>query len=270
MISKINIETACLNGITILKECYNTPPFKVANITENKKEGCLHLMLMSSSPGILDGDDYKIKIVLAANCQLQLHTQAYQRLFNMQTRATQTMEVKLEPNTSFTFIPHPVVPQKASNFITKNRYFISNGCSLLLGEILTCGRKLNGEVFEFSKYHSLTEIYLNNKLVIKENLLLQPAEINVNAIGQLQGFTHQASMIYLNETAEIKKLIPIIMELLSSQKEISVGITAAPINGLLIRILAQKAGQLFDCLQLIATCINNSHQHKTIPHAIAN
>ncbi len=268
MNSKLIIQTACINELTYLKECYYTPPFKVANITEDKKEGTLQLMLMSSSPGILDGDDYQLDIELAPNCKLQLHTQAYQRLFSMKTQASQNMNVNFGKNASFSFIPQPTVPQESSNFTCRNKYFLQHNCSLLLGEILTCGRKLNGEIFAFTKYHAVTEIYLNGKLVVKENLLLQPSNIAVNAIGQLQGFTHQASLIYLNETADIKKLMPLLSALLSAQKEISFGITAAPVNGLLVRILGQKAGQLFNCLQQIADSIAVTTTLKTIGHAI--
>ena len=268
MISKLTIQTACLNKITYLKECYFTPPFKVANITEDKKAGILQLMLMSSSPGILDGDNYQLKIDVAENCKLALYTQAYQRLFCMKTAAKQNMLVTVADNASFYFIPQPIVPQKSSNFTSRNTYFLGKNCSLLLGEILTCGRKLNGEIFAFSKYHAVTEIYIQNKLVIKENLLLQPANIDITAIGQLQSFTHQASLIYLNETADIKKLIPALSDLLSSQKEISVGISATPVNGLLVRILGQKAAQLFDCLQQIAICLSNEIPFKNSSHAI--
>lgn len=270
MIAKLTIEIACLNNITFLKECYNTPPFKVANITEDKKEGTLQLMLMSSSPGILDGDNYQISIRLAAGCKLQLHTQAYQRLFSMKMLAIQNVDVWLDDKASFSFIPQPIVPQALSNFKSRNRYYLSNNNRFLLGEILTCGRKLNGEIFAFSKYHAITEIFLNGKLVIKENLLLQPAAIDVNAIGQLQGYTHQASLIYLNADADIKQLIPILLDLLSSQNDINFGITAAPVNGLLVRILGQKAGQLYDCLQLVATCLRKFEQPKIALHAVSN
>ena len=36
MIAKLHIETIFKNGITCLKQSYCTPPFKVANITEDK------------------------------------------------------------------------------------------------------------------------------------------------------------------------------------------------------------------------------------------
>lgn len=110
MIATLHIQTAHANEVTYLKKCYCTTPFKVANITEDKKDATLRLMLMTSSPGILDGDTYQLKIDLKENSSLQLHTQSYQRFFTMKAQATQQMEVSLEKNSAFCFIPHPAVP----------------------------------------------------------------------------------------------------------------------------------------------------------------
>src|SRR5664279_4889014 len=178
MIASLYIQTAYRENRTYLKSAYFNPPFKVADITEDKNANQLHLMLMSSSPGILDDDHYQLKIELEQGCSLQLHTQSYQRLFNMKRSASQSLEVYLSPHSSFCFLPHPSVPHEASVFISTNKIYLTQNCSLVFGEILTCGRKLNGEVFLFSKYHSITEVFLQNKLIIKENLLIEPATIN--------------------------------------------------------------------------------------------
>jgi urease accessory protein len=109
---------------------------------------------------------------------------------------------------------------------------------------------------------------MNDRLVIKENLLVQPQLIDVSAIGQLQGFTHQASLIYLNEHADIKKIMARLTDILTEQEDISFGITAAPVNGIIIRMMGQKAEQLFDCLKMIAGFLPQNTQHKTLPYAI--
>ena len=88
MIVELNIKTGFKNNKTYLETGYCTQPFKIANITEDKSKGILQLMLMSSSPGILDGDDYNIKIELAEHSFLELQTQSYQRLFNIKKGAT--------------------------------------------------------------------------------------------------------------------------------------------------------------------------------------
>ena len=97
---------------------------------------------------------------------------------------------------------------------------------------------------------------------------MQPATIDLNAIGQLQGYTHQASFIYLDEKADIKFLIAGVKELMLSQNDISMGITAAPANGIIVRLLGQKAEQLFDCLKMIAGYLPQHNQLKPTVYAI--
>lgn len=264
MIALLHIETKLRDGITYLKKAYFTPPFKLADVREDKKDKTLQLMLMSSSPGILDGDEYQMKIVLNENCSLKLLTQSYQRLFSMKGSASQNMEVNMAQSSSFSYLPHPTVPHENSDFKSKSKIYLSDNCQLIWGEILTCGRNQNGEVFLFSKYHNLTEIYMNGKLIIKENLLIKPLQINVNAIGQLEHYTHQASLIFLNETADAKMLKLDINSFLSTQTGIDHGITETPKNGLLIRILGYKGEQLHNCLNKISDIIN---QAKTIAYA---
>jgi len=248
MKSGLHIQVAGRNGSAYLKKAFFTTPLKVMNITEDKTGESLHLMLMSSSPGILDGDEYDINIEIEKNCSLQLQTQAYQRLFNMKQGATQKMKVRLDEGASFFFLPHPSVPHEQSSFITCNDFYLSDNCYFLFGEVLTCGRKLNGELFLFSKYHSISNIYLNNKLVIKENLLMQPSFINVHGIGQLEGYTHQASLIFLCQDVDIKSIQQQLTELLLLENNIETGITSAPVNGIIIRMLGNGAEQLYDCM----------------------
>lgn len=81
---------------------------------------------------------------------------------------------------------------------------------------------------------------------------MQPSLINLHAIGQLEGFTHQASLIYLQPYVDCKKLQADIIELLSTEKNMELGISAAPVNGLIIRLLGHGAEQLYNCLQRVA------------------
>ncbi len=253
MKANLHIQTSFRDDSTKLGNCYFSPPFKVMNITEDKLGRTLHLMLMSSSPGILDDDDFTLKVEVVENGSLQLHTQSYQRLYNMQKGATQMTDIYLQNNSSFCFIPHPSVPHENAIFTTKNNIYLSNNCTLIWGEVLTCGRKLNGEVFQFSKYQSITKIFFNNRLIIKENLLMQPLLVSPNLMGQLEGFTHQASLMIYNESVAIAALCDILSEYLLLQKDIEFGVSSLHKNGLIMRLLGNKAEQLYDCLKSVAT-----------------
>jgi urease accessory protein len=222
------------------------------NITEDKKSNHLNLMLMNSSPGILDEDAFEIKIEVVENGSLQLHTQSYQRLFTMTKGAKQNMEVTLNDNATFTYLPHPSVPHRDSIFKAKNKIYLGNNCKLIWGEIITCGRILKDEVFTFSKYHNSTEIFLNRRLIIKENIVMQPSFINPSKMGQLEGYTHQASLLIIDETIDTDLFTNEVNDYLQQQNEIDFGISTTHTNGIIIRILGYKGEPLFNFLNHIA------------------
>jgi len=257
---------------SFLRRTYYTPPFKVANITEDKRDPLLRLMLMCSSPGVLDGDDYSIRVELGEGSRMRLYTQSYQRLFHMKRGAVQAMEVHLEKGASFFYLPHPSVPHAHSIFAGRNRIYLSEGCQLVWGEVLTCGRKLSGESFSFSKFHSVTDVVVQGKLVLRENICLQPLVSDVQAIGQLEGFTHQASLLLMGRAPEGGAVAPggetgqgdgealtvmseEIRAWLSVQEGVLSGVSAGPAGSLVIRLLGNKAEQLYGCLQTIVGSI---------------
>ncbi|RFS20108.1 urease accessory protein UreD [Chitinophaga silvatica] len=253
MKNRLTITSGFKNQRSYLKDTFFTPPFRVANISEHRSDPALYLMVMSSSPGMLDGDEYKIDIVVEEGSRLQLHSQSYQRLFNMQKGAVQLQSIQLHPGSSFSYVQHPVVPHENAIFKGRNRIDVSDNCRLTFGEILTCGRKHSGEIFRYSSYHNITEIYHNGKLMIKDNLLLQPSLVNMAAIGQMEGYTHQATLFHLNTHSGIDvDNVNMLYELLGEEKDVAIGISSPSPKVLAVRILGNGGEQLFSCLQRIA------------------
>ncbi len=248
MINELKITTANRSGKTYLKDTFYTRPFKVAHVGENKNDPCLYLMVMSSSPGILDGDQYEITIDLAEDTKLNLQTQSYQRLFQMEIGAGQTMQVNMAQGSRFYYIPHPSVPHQNSIYRSHNIIRMAERTSLVWGEIVTCGRKLSGEVFKFSHFQNITEVYCGERLVFKDHLLLSPEYMSMNALGQFEGFTHQATLFCLDERANTTDLTNLVQEQLSLEKNIAFGVTQTAHKGLLVRLLGHGGEQLFRCL----------------------
>ena len=239
-------------GPSRLASSYCTPPYKVADITGDKRNPELQLMLMSSSPGLLDRDEQTIRIALDPQAQLRLHTQAYQRLFTMHSGATQSMDVALGPHAGFCWLPHPVVPHAGAKVKCRNRIHLHPTSRLIWGEILTCGRKLTGEVFRLDSYHSRTEVFIDEKLALLENQFLHPKTVAVNTLIQLGTHTHQASLITtINHPRERLDAC------LAAQRDIVSGITEGPAGILVIRLLADGAERLFHLLNTLAAILQS-------------
>ncbi len=251
----LHITAGYKNDHMFLKQCFYKQPFKLVNITENKSDGLLRLMITSSSPGILSNDDFKIEIEVEENANVRLTTQGYQRLFTMANAARQSMNVHIANNGSFTFLPHPTVPHEASSFSSFNDIFLQKKHNLVWSEIITCGRKLSGEEFKFTRFQNVTNVYLNKKLVVKENVLLEPSKRNIHAIGQLEGYTHQSTLLFLNDGISTEEIMKEGNKLLSGIEGITFGISLLPVNGLVFRLLGFKGEQLFNCNNKLAALI---------------
>ena len=256
MSSRLHVSLGTRNGATFMRDCFCTQPFKVIDITENANAGTAQLMLMSSSPGILDTDRYFMNFELDEHSSIELKTQAYQRIFKMNTGASQELIVRMQKGSSFIFLPHPCVPHESSIFSSLNQFYLSNDCVLIWGEVLTCGRKLNGEIFRLSRYHSVSEVFLNGKLIIRENLLVDPSLINPVFLGQLEGYTHQSSLLCMGHFSS-DGVVESIHELVSLQEEISFGLSMVP-GGIIVRLMGYKAEQLHNILVLIGTLLKNT------------
>lgn len=252
MRSELQIKAAVRGTRTYLQHCYHTKPFKVADISGSSRTDVLHLAMMTASPGILDGDAYNIQVSLQEDASLHLYTQSYQRIFNMQHGASQRFHVAMAQGSALCYLPHPAVPHERSVFHSASRIELAKDCQLLWGEIITCGRKLNGEVFRCTHFQNILEIYKNNHLIFKDVTVLQPALVPPGSIGQWEGYTHQASLLWHDETMDMTAMGEVLHGYLSAEENITGGVSRTSSGALLLRVLGQGGEQLYELFRKIA------------------
>lgn len=263
MRSTLQITAGYKNRRTYLKESFCSQPFKLCNITEDRTKSLMRLMIMSSSSGVLDNDNFEINIEVDEEAKLQLSTQAYQRLFSMQNGARQTINIYLKNNATFCYLPHPCVPHKASVYYGINNIYLCNNHCMLWSDIVTCGRKLCNEEFEFTCFQNVTSVFIEGKLVIKEKIFLEPLKRSISVIGQMEQFTHQSSLLYLNNKMKIECFMQECSELLSAIEGIEFGISELPVKGFMVRMLGHKGEQLFDLHNRLASIITEKLEVKS-------
>jgi urease accessory protein len=252
MINKLNIVSGFKEGRSYLKDSFFTRPFRIANIGEDKSDPNLHLMVMSSSPGILDNDHYDINIKIEAGSRLLLESQSYQRLFSMQTGARQEMTVDIAPDSTFSYVQHPIVPHEQSVFKAHNVIRLADNSNCTIGEIVTCGRKHSGEIFRYSKFQNLTEIFHNGKLILKDNVLLQPQLADVATLGQMEGFTHQGTLMHIHTGAKnIDEIVESTFNYLESLEDISFGVSQPFESCMVVRILGTGGEQIYNAFRFV-------------------
>ncbi len=262
------IKTGFKEGKSYLMDSYVSVPFRITNVGQIKDDDCLYMMLGSSSPGLFDTDNHEIIINVEENSRFQLQTQSYQRLFNMKEGSSQVTKIKLAFNSAFCYVPRPVVPQENSIFRNHTIIHLEKNCELILSEIITCGRKnsefisagrkIIGEIFRFTYFQNMTEVYFNDQLILKDKIILEPQVVPVNTVIQLEGYTHQATFIYLNTgNSVVYELIAEILKIMGYEKNISFGISEMAANGFVLRVLGNGGEQLFNCFQHVQNFLWN-------------
>ncbi|WGE31671.1 urease accessory protein UreD [Actinobacillus genomosp. 2] len=249
MQSKLLLSTKLTSqGKTQLDQYFVSPPFKVMTLPvyDDAWQSGLNAMQMSSSPGLLAGDLLDIEISLADDTSLSLNTQAFTRVQSMNDGdyATQKTCIKLGKNSRLFYLPHPLVLHKDSGFKQTTEIEMGEQSELIYGEIVAIGRVLNGERFAFRHFASYLRISHQNRPLVTDRIQWLPAKIALTSLSQMEDFSHQGSLTYINlaKTAlEIKAIVNELQESMSEQKEMLIGVSQLNDGGLMVRVLAHRA-----------------------------
>lgn len=247
MHSTIKVNAEREGPLTLLKESSHNAPYKVIHYGSRHLHEHLELIMMSASPGIMDGDEIDIEVNVHENAQLKLFTQSFNRLHPMEKGAVQRTNVLVKKGGIYKFIPHPITPFANSIFRTVNEIQLDETANLIWGDIIASGRVHSGESFQFSRLHSITKVYSGKKLVLYDNQLLEPGRQPFDSILFYERYTHQATLMYVSPyAAELKAELD---EILTTQyEEFTFGFTQCAPNAVMIRAMGNEGVMLYDWL----------------------
>lgn len=256
MQSKLTLSTKLtIQGKTQINEYFVSPPFKVLPIPTFDPHWVhsLNAIQMSSSPGLLAGDRLDIQISLAENTALSLHTQAFTRVQSMNDGdyAHQITQIHLAKNSRLFYLPHPLVLHKDSALKQQTRIEMAEESELIYGEIVAIGRVLmNDERYAFRYFASHLKIYHQNRPLVHDCVQWLPAKMNLTALSQMEEYSHQGTLIYLNlskKTVELKALVSEVQMQIADEVDMLLGVSQLNEGGLILRALAHRADML-QCL----------------------
>ncbi len=266
MESQIRLIVGAKEGRSYIRSLYVSPPFRVVSVGQLMHDNASHLMIMSTSPGVLSGDRYEIEVTVESGARLQLKSQSYQRIYDMDGRAHQTMHIKVCDGAHFSQVAHPIVPHRNSAFYAESQVELGRNSSFLQSEIITCGRRLHGEEFEFREFSNSVEVRSEGVLRLKDRVLLSPKRMPLSNIGLLEGYTHQGTLIYQTtcEGESVGDDVEAIYEMLRSSVggRMKFGISESHYAGFIVRLLGRGGEELFEAMQAIQNYMWNKKIEK--------
>jgi len=234
---------------TIVKDQYSRVPLLTqrALYLEESLPSMAYIYIISPSGGILQGDRYRLDIVLGKEAQAFMTTQGATRLYRMdRDYATQILNVTLDDECYFEFVPDQIIPYRGSRFYQKVELMVHDNATMIYTEMIVPGRVASGESFEYDIcYLKVIAKNQENRLRFTDVAILEPKKNNLKKLGVLGDLDVVGSVYILTKEENVKELNDRINSFLQTLSNVSGGATILPHgSGLVIRMLGPVAGDI--------------------------
>jgi len=240
-------------GKTVITKQFSQVPLQIqrALYPERSLPGMAYLYVISPSGGILQGDRYRTDILLKNKAIAHMTTQGATRIYSMNSNsASQMLNITVDENCYFEYIPDQIIPYKNSRYYQKVNLDVHDNSTLIYSEILTPGRVAMGESFEydicFLRTHSKNQ---DKKIRFLENTKIEPKKQRLKDFGILGDYKITGTVYVLTRKENVIELENAINKNIKNTEKVSAGTSILPDeSGIIIRILGNKTDSIFDMI----------------------
>jgi urease accessory protein len=236
-------------GKTVVKEQYSKVPLftQRALYLEESLPSMAYIHIMSPSGGILQGDRYRMDIVLKNKACAHITTQGATRVYRMERNyATQIVNVFVDDGSYLEFIPDQIIPYRDSRFYQTVNLKVHDNGTMIYSEMIVPGRVASGESFQYDICY-MKALAKNQKDTLRfiDVAILEPKKRNLKILGILGTFDVVGSTYILTKADYVKELKDEINSGLHKFTHISGGASILPYNsGVIVRMLGNVASDL--------------------------
>jgi urease accessory protein len=191
---------------TVLVHDFQRTPLQIVRPFE-LEPGVLTAIIINPTAGVMAGDLYRISVTLREGARVVLLTQSATKIHRMDAGLSARQEIifNVASGARLEYFPERTIPFADSSFTQVLWANLEIGAEFVLLESWMAGRILHGERLAFRKYCSRTEIRVNKKLEYLDAFSLEPARMNLNAHGALEGHDYTASGVFVGRHPEAFK-----------------------------------------------------------------
>jgi urease accessory protein len=249
-ILQLKLEMDADNRRTVIREQYCKTPLFVqrALYLEETLPAMAYVYIISPSGGILQGDRYRIDIVLSNNSLAHVTTQSATRIYKMEKNfGTQMVNVEVKEGSYFEYIPDQIIPFRNSRFYQAVELNVHDNATMIYSEMLVPGRVASGESFEYDICYIRTRARNQlGKPRFVDMIKLEPKKEDLR-LEQIMGtFDVVGTMYIITRPLYIKDLQQEInLKINELQETIAGGASAFPNKqGIIVRMLGKTAGEV--------------------------
>ena len=228
----------------VLDEVQFTAPFKIMEPFREEKD-YLKVMILSASPGIMEGDIQEQRIHVGRGTRLEVCSQSFEKIHRMKNGcARRYIRICQESDSFLYYVPQPAIPFRDSAFDNIVEVELEKESSrFIFQDILSCGRTAYGECFDYKYYNSLVQVRREGRLIYRDNTRYDPHTLCMEETGMYEGYTHLASLLLCGLSKD-SKWADKAREILEYTGEVEGGVSFLESGDAVVRILGRQAQKL--------------------------
>ncbi|KAI8912540.1 UreD-domain-containing protein, partial [Gorgonomyces haynaldii] len=219
--------------------------------TQSYNDNLLLAYLLNYGGGLVGGDCIDIQVSVSDSKALALHATASTKVYKQGDAvdpSSQSMTAIITNNALLAVLPEPVVCFKDSRYRQKQVFQLHNG-SLVFLDWYLCGRSSLGERWQFQEYESVTEIYQDNILIIKDCWRLDNTFMDLAS--RMEPFECYCNLFLIGERVQesIKRIQQLTTKLNRNQSHVLLWACSPIEGGLVVRGCSQDTIMMREWLQ---------------------
>ncbi|HYL66949.1 MAG TPA: urease accessory protein UreD [Nitrosopumilaceae archaeon] len=239
---------------TYIKSLLSKAPFLIqkAMYPDTDYPNFAHIYIMSSSGGILQGDEQKIDVVMGMNSSARITTQSATKIYKMDGGyASQYINIHNQEGSYLEFIPHQIIPFKSSRFYQEVNLEVADNAILIYSEIISAGRIASGEKFDFDLCFLRTSAYRNGKMLFTDVMSLNKKDKS-NLESVFGGKTIFSTVYIIGNSIQIESIVDKINLATKSDSLLASSSSLPYDSGIIVRMLADSVSEIISLTESIS------------------
>lgn len=209
-------------------------------------------VVVNPGGGYLGGDRYELDVAVEAAGTALVTTQSATKVYRTPAAAArQDVRFVLGPGAVLEYLPDQLIAYEDADYVQSTTVSMDPSACLVAGEVVTPGWAPDGTVFRYRSVVLRTEVVMDGRTVVLDNLRLRPGEDAVDGLGFLEGRTHLGSLLVVDPRVD-PALVERVHELLAAAEQrlpgLRCGVSGLPVPGLVVRVLGPGSEELTELL----------------------
>jgi len=265
---KIELE-ANEDSKTYIKSLLSKAPFLIqkAMYPDTGYPHFAHIYMMSSSGGILQGDEQKIDVAMGRNSAARITTQSATKIYKMEGGyASQYINIHSQERSYLEFVPHQIIPFKSSRFYQEVNLEVEENVVLVYSEIISAGRIASGEKFDFDLCFLRTSAHRNGQILFTDVMSLSHKD-KVDLESLFGGKDFFSTVYVIGNSIQIERIVEE-TNLATENTSLLASCSSLPHDcGIIVRILADSVSEIVALTESITDVLRafTNKDHETEP-----